>query len=57
MDFFAVSFVVGIDSCKDARLLLAYLNGADAYTKLQLILFEFNDMNSLKSLFLKKSYR
>ena len=41
MDFFAVGFVVDIESCKDVWLLLAYLNGADSGTKLQLILFSF----------------
>ena len=36
MDFFAVSLVVGEEGCK-----YAYLNGADSYSKLQLIVFAF----------------
>ena len=36
MNFFAISFVVDIESRKDAQLLLACLNGADSYNKLQL---------------------
>ena len=31
MDFFAVSFVVDIERPRDAKLLFAYLNEADAY--------------------------
>ena len=50
MDFFAASFVV--DS--NMWLFLAYLNGADSYTKLQLIYLHSNDMNSLKHFFLTK---
>ena len=41
MDFFAVSFVVDIESHRDAQLLFTYFNGADYYTKLQHIVFAF----------------
>ena len=33
MGFYPVGLVVGIDSCSDMYLLLACLNGADAYPK------------------------
>ena len=41
MDLFAVSFVVDIESRKDASLLFASLNGADCYAKRQLIVLAF----------------
>ena len=41
MDFFAASFVVEIESHRVTTPLFAYLNGADSYTKLQLIVFAF----------------
>ena len=51
MDFFAVCFVADIERHSNAQLLFTYL----ILTKLQLILnmHSSNDMNSLKSLFLK----
>ena len=50
MDFFAVSFIVDMSNEAMNLLLFAYLNGADCYTNLYL---HSNDMDSLKSLFLK----
>ena len=41
MNFFAVSFVVGMKSHKDVYLLFGYFNGADSYTKLKHIVFAF----------------
>ena len=40
MDFYAVSYGVDIERHKDVQLLLAF-NGADSYTKMQLIIFAF----------------
>ena len=41
IDYFALSFDVDIESHKDAQFLFAYVNGADSYTKQQLIVFAF----------------
>ena len=41
MDIFAVCFVVDSEWHSGAWLFLAYFNGADSYTKLQLIVFVF----------------
>ena len=41
MDFFDVIFVVDQHQRIDMWLLVVYLNGANSYTKLQLITFAF----------------
>ena len=58
MDFFAVSFVVDIESRRDARLLFAYHNGTLFYQTegCCLLYLNSNYVNSLKSFFVKKSY-
>ena len=58
IDFFAVSFVVDIESRRDARLLFAYHNGTHFYQTegCCLLYLNSNYVNSLKSFFVKKSY-
>ena len=45
---FFLIFVVDMARCRDVYFLFAYFNGADSYTKLQLIVVDFNDMNNIK---------
>ena len=44
MDFFDASFVVDLESHRDAELMLAYFNGVDSYTKLQILYLHSNGM-------------
>ena len=56
MIFFVVGLVDDVESHRDAQLLSACLNGTDSSTNSSLLYLHSNNMNTFKSLFLKKSY-